>query len=502
MQRHAHRSALIPLYLGVALCACGEQPAKPGGGAPAATAAQSVTATTTATAPPPKSAQVSCNGTFSDGSSISVKRPVWLTDVPGEQSFCDFHTFAWNQFLYLVQDQGGQPRFLSMAPWYNLFVPPGKAPTDYPGGSTALQIHQLSKAQAGDSYSLVDVTGATVLFDIRVNEPMFRDVQKRSLYNAAGFDAACQGASGTCAREIWMPPNDASADDALEIKTAWRDFRSSACPPSMYCVGHWGLAGMHLVQKSKTHGEWVWASFEHVDNSPDCQPGGSNPIAAKGPGGQPWAFFDPKTVPASVMSSGACDVKASPPQCNGDPRTNAPCGGAGQPACTFKPVNICRTDQLPAGGASAENCKVVSAPHLPNDQANNAGNVACLNATIDPQLPGPWKNYVLVGSVWVRGGVGPTQDFRVEIFQPAADAGAPSKEPVGFVHMANTTMETWMQNGSTGFDPVGVNAKQAGCFLCHNLPSAPTTAPFPQGDLSHTFAKIKNGSKAKLIEAK
>ncbi|KYG08090.1 hypothetical protein BE21_25705 [Sorangium cellulosum] len=386
-----------------------------------------------------------------------------------------------------------------MAPWYNLFVPPGKKPADYPGGSTTLSVHHLDQlaAQAGDDYSLVDATGATVLYDIRVNEPMFRDIQKRNLYSAAGFDAACKADGGDCTQETYLPPNEGSGEGSVELKTAWRDFGAKSCPTSMYCVGHWGLAGMHVVQKTKLHGEWIWASFEHVDNSPDCQPGGSNPIAATGPSGQPWALFDPTTAPAGVMSSGVCDVKAKPPQCNGDPRTNAPCGGTGQPACVFKAINVCRTDQLPAGGASNQNCTVDNTP------AGNARNVACLNATLDPQLSGPWTNYRLVGTVWVEGGVAPTQDFRVNIFQEPSDAGVPSKDAAGSVHMANTTMETWMQTGSTGFEPPNVqNDKKAGCFQCHHLPNAPSTASFPQGDLSHIFSKIKTGATTKLVEVK
>jgi hypothetical protein len=111
-----------------------------------------------------------------------------------------------------------------------------------------------------------------------------------------------------------------------------------------------------------------------------------------------------------------------------------------------------------------------------------------------------------VGSVWALGGVGPTTDFRMNIFQApdAADAGAPvlRKDPAGSIHMANTTMETWMQTGSTGFEPKGVqNDVKAGCFQCHHLPNDPSTAAFPQGDLSHIFAKIKSGPKTKLLAA-
>ena len=64
-----------------------------------------------------------CDGAFSDGTRISVTSPAYLNDVPGDQLFCDFHTFSWNQFLYLTQMQpdpnnGNQvtPLFLHQAP--------------------------------------------------------------------------------------------------------------------------------------------------------------------------------------------------------------------------------------------------------------------------------------------------------------------------------------------------------------------------------------------------
>lgn len=50
-------------------------------------------------------------------------------------------------------------------------------------------------------------------------------------------------------------------------------------------------------------------------------------------------------------------------------------------------------------------------------------------------------------------------------------------------------METWLQDGSTGYDPFKTNASQAGCFLCHNEPSA-----FGQGNrqanMSHSPGKL------------
>jgi hypothetical protein len=441
-----------------------------GGGAPEALPPPTTTA--------PPAAQALCNGAFSDGTSINVANPVYLADVPGTQQFCDFHTFAWNQFLYVTN---GTPAFLSMAPWYNLLQASGPPPPPaYPGGSTALQGGKLDKQQAGDADQLLDVAGAAVLYDIRVNQTYYDSLVSQNLYTYALYSAACAPDSNSnCTNLLWLPPNAGTAGGAMEIKTAWRDFKTAAaCPASTYyCVGRLGLVGLHLVQKTATHGEWIWASFEHAGNAPDCAPGSDSPIGALSPAGSPWSFFNPKTVPPSVMSTQTCSVVA-PAVCNPTPRT----------ASGFAAVNICRTDSIPAGGASAANCAVKSAPHLPNDQANNGGNVACLNATFQPQRSGVWKNYKLVGTLWTRGTMKPTQDFRIQVFQTQVP-NLPYVEAVGFPHLANTTMETFLQDGSTGYDPFKTNATTAGCFECHNLPSQ-ANPQFGQLDLSHVVSKF------------
>jgi hypothetical protein len=228
------------------------------------------------------------------------------------------------------------------------------------------------------------------------------------------------------------------------------------------------------VNKTFSHGEWVWATFEHVANDPDCTPGGDEPIANTSPSGAPWAFFNPKTVPASVMASRMCNVQSSPPQCNGNPKQ-----GSG-----WVPVNVCRTISAAAGGAIPANCTVSTTPNV-------AGNITCLNATIMPQRSGPWRNYKLVGSVWVQGGMGFMTDFRVVGFQTPLPNYV-NATPVGIPYLANTTMETWFQHSSSGYRQAGAvtgtGGADAGCFLCHNLPSE--FGHGKQMDLSHFPGKL------------
>ncbi|MGH6840400.1 MAG: hypothetical protein ACREDT_16760, partial [Methylocella sp.] len=302
-----------------------------------------------AAAHPPATTQSQCNGTFSDGTSINVAQPTFLEEVPGGQLFCDFHTFAWNQFIYLTSMQSDPnngntvtPLFLHLAPWYNLLKPNGKgAPKAYPGVSTALNAGYLDQGQAGTDDHLVDVKGNTVRYDIRFDLVMYNAIATGPppLYNEALFAQNCNPGPGpdfTCANPLWLPPAKAApptqppAPGSLEVKTSWRDFGTpSNCNKDIfYCNGRFGLAGLHIVQKTQTHGEWIWATFEHVANDPDCYPYGDTPIAANSPVSVPWSFFNPVTAGQGVMTSQMCEVTGAQPQCNANPKVQ---GAGGVP---------------------------------------------------------------------------------------------------------------------------------------------------------------------------
>src|ERR1700754_2146759 len=102
-----------------------------------AAAAKKPTTIKTTSAPP-----TSCTGTFSNGVPINVGAAVYMPDVgyvtggkaigADAQTACDVHTFAWNQFLYWTQG-GSTPRFMGMAPWYNVLTT-GAKPGAYSGG--------------------------------------------------------------------------------------------------------------------------------------------------------------------------------------------------------------------------------------------------------------------------------------------------------------------------------------------------------------------------------
>ena len=69
-------------------------------------------------------------------------------------------------------------------------------------------------------------------------------------------------------------------------------------------------------------------------------------------------------------------------------------------------------------------------------------------------MKGVWKNYKLIGSLWVRGSTGPTQLFTVQIFQ-TQQTGLKFGEPVGFPHHQLPTNKASTATFTASFSPGG-----------------------------------------------
>lgn len=473
------------------------------------------------------------------------------------QMNCLLDQFAMNNFLYLVgNDSGGKPRFMSYAPWYALFTASG-TPT-WPGQYSPLSTVELKRfknqTQAGDGYVLKDLNNQVTSYDIRVNQTFFNYVANNSLYKQSAFNAALAAFNtNSYTGGIYFPPvsRTDTSEGAIELKTAWRYFGPmqkkrvsqkitidvNPCPEDlMHCEkdgkgDYWGLVGFHLVQKTVDQPGFVWATFEHVANAPDCAMGGYAPISQNpiSPAtGQPmnvnsrllngigaksgWSYFDYAGYKSGGGDGRTCvyPTKQQPKaQCLGYPK-NA------QQA--WIPVNVCRTLSLPVPTATACANSIV-------DGTNRIA-TSCLNDSVKRNfastgLAGKWMNYRLVAMEWLASGAtgfgaftpacltydetGPASSACPGYKQPAADAAAapaPGGEvgdgpggPPNYGRVgssintstaptpANTTMETWMQYNVF----LNKNASTADCFACHQ----PATASFGQGDFSHLFARIR-----------
>jgi hypothetical protein len=350
---------------------------------------------------------------------------------------CDFHQWAWQAFLWLTQPSGAaasRRNFETFAYPGDLFVGSGEPPP-YPGRTgqmLRLAVRRVKQdesvalseiSQAGKDDVLVDQQSQVVYYAVQINDVYYNFIRGNQYY----IPDVLKGAP----REQDFPTDGAGT---IEIKTAWRLARvgervyidnpagrfittdaliapvsiqdgqlvENTANPVQATVA---LVGVHVAGTVPNHAEFIWATFEHVDNAPDCA---STPVGGGGPTGQPWSFYRPGTACGS--GGGTCNAGFSPSKTS-----------------SLAPTEACRV--VPQGGGSTD----------------NVDHIKEINASVHGQLPATaiQRNYQLVGSLWTSGGL-PARS----LFHPLG------KEQRGSLKLANVTMETFEQNHE--------------CFTCHN----------------------------------
>lgn len=376
-------------------------------------------------------AQTPCNASASWFTS-----PSFPTDVSGGgQTDCQFHQFAWQAFIDVVQPAaGGGREFESWMPEYGIFVPAGTPVTPW-GQQPSAPCSASPKAKAADARKLFlrprVPKGAGVdagSDDQATGDPLY-DQNKNVVYysmwvNQTEYDfiTSCDFNNTTC---ITSAPNTTALPaGSVELKAAWRTF-SGAAPKNMYTIQGvvgdscqpvtMGLVGFHLVVNTPTHPEFIWATFEHNSNAPDC----TNPQSPPAGG---WSFNNP-----------SCSTADCPPNQN-----------------KVNPTQVCRV--APQGGGSTDNTSAMIA----------------LNSSVQSTLLGliksspkyanmaVWLNYQMTGNLWTVDGALPPN--------PRNFAGSTEN--------ANTTLETFIQGNGNN------------CFTCHTqkqFVNGKTPMGFPNG---------------------
>ncbi|KAF0867117.1 hypothetical protein [Pseudomonas sp. LD120] len=152
---------------------------------------------------------------------------------------------------------------------------------------------------------LIDQRGNPTYYDIAANEVSYNYIVANDFYNAAIVDAA---------KHISFPNN------AGEIKASWR-ILTSADDSSRYLTmralvtqfdsqgqpngtgeANLGLVGLHIISKVEGFPQWVWSTFEQIDNVPPKAKQGSTwvdqPVS-----GIFYSYFDAKAPAASLNQS-------------------------------------------------------------------------------------------------------------------------------------------------------------------------------------------------------
>lgn len=151
---------------------------------------------------------------------------------------------------------------------------------------------------------LIDQNGKYARFAILANESMFDYIVSNQLYSKAGQEKFHADA------DFPADKND-SAKQAIMIKTAWVEMGGKYDPSKFFtaqalvydnpseepgvkpsCVlKQVGLVGFHIAHKTAGDPQWVWSTFEHIDNVPTQ---GETPTQSA------YNFFDPHCTDCQV----------------------------------------------------------------------------------------------------------------------------------------------------------------------------------------------------------
>lgn len=368
-----------------------------------------------------------------DASASWFTNPTFPADVAGGgNTDCQFHQFAWQAFVDIVQPADGGREFETWMPEYGIFVPAGTPVTPW-GEQPSAPCSASPKAAAADAKKLFlrarvpkgpGVDGGS---DQQATGDPLYDQNKNVVYysmwvNKTEYDfiTGCDFNNTSCITSA--PATTALPAGSVELKAAWRTFTNKV-PSDMYVIKGvvgdtcqpvvLGLVGFHLVVNTPTHPEFIWATFEHNSNAPDC----TNPQKAPASG---WSFNNP-----------GCSTADCPPNKNG-----------------VNPTQVCRV--APQGGGTQDNTSAMI--------ALNASVLSTLQGLIK-QSPAKyndmavWLNYQMTGNLWTVNGALP----------PSASNFAGSKEN------ANTTLETFIQGNGNN------------CFTCHTQQQFVSTTQGPMG---------------------
>ena len=293
---------------------------------------------------------------------------------------------------------------------------------------------------------MIDQQGKWVRYQAAMNQVEFDYVVKNQLYNLEGQ------VNYTADHKIKFPANKGTTQHgSMEIKMSWKQMSDEDATERFFIrqakvipltgkpyTADFGLVGMHIAVRTESSPTWVWATFEHVDNT------NVNTLEkdSKGRHLKPTFFNEANpTIPVNTLApKNAAPVK----------QYNAATGKDDGPAVftswdealTTNPTQT--TMMLPVPKVTASF----------NDEMRS----------LLAQAGSVFQYYELIGTQWpvapnfpsFSNGVANQADGRI---LPSSHESILFKVPgkVVPVHLVNTTMETFFQNGNQPAGPLALD---------------------------------------------
>lgn len=416
------------------------------------------------------SALKSCVAQSSWFSSPSMPSEVKTSDGPNDSSFCDFYQFSWQTFAYLMAKSKNNPsviNFQDNTQFNQLEINADGSPANscddkhdskvlfirtakHEENDTDIVIPEMI-GQAGGSATIYDQNGNVVYYDVRFSKNMCNVKAIQQLQNFPAGTTEMKTAWKVLGQND--DPNDFITMDAhiTPVVSDQSDTQKTKL----------GMIGFHVAVATKAHPEFVWATFEHKVNAPDC----TLPKTTTG-----WSFASQACASGLKNNQATCEFN------NPTKRTKV----------TGTPSQICRMYPY---GSSKDDHKF----------ADNVNSITSLNRNVQPYLSGHFevlKNYFIVGALWVS-------DIQQGSYTRPTDGQAVTQvsNQRGSLRLANTVAETEYQKVNTAaINLNGESSPSAGfvsnCFGCHNYEGLDSNiSNTTSNSLSHIFDDIAVGSK-------
>ena len=265
-------------------------------------------------------APTSCTHDFSWSDPPASKPPDDVCGLGNDPT--DFHALSWQIFKFLVwpaSQQRGIPEttkkisdkgptvFEGLKADWEIFREDAVLPADwtsFPGSAEPCSNHpeiergalvlatfnefgNLTESELGSSFLhvLVAQNQSYVRYQASFNKTVFDKIVDKQLYNG-GIVARV----GNAPDRTLVPEATLQVKGALTVKSAWielpgpkpidpsqfyvrqRAWVQNPDPPHECKMADVGLVGLHIVYKSPTRPQWIWSTFEHVDNVPEPLP--------------------------------------------------------------------------------------------------------------------------------------------------------------------------------------------------------------------------------------
>ena len=382
-------------------------------------------------------------------SSDWVTNPNPPAEIPGGGTdFCQFYQFAWQWFLYLMSPSSSDPAIRNFQDTSNYPILQASGTdscSDTASSKPQLFVRMVKDGDAGGESVIPErigqAGGGATIYDQNRNVVFYTVQFDRGLCSAS--DSGNLPVGTTELKLAWRVIEE--ADKANYI---WME--ADIVPTDGNDVQDLlGLVGFHMAKGTKDHPEFVWASYEHKNNVPNCIDAGAQ---------TGWSFTSDTCV--SCLNTPTQD-------CFNSCKFNQAQAAS---SLTGTPTEICRVfrDGTAEGDNKAdENFADVDTL---NDQLVGPDGIITKLSSSNPMAI--LANYFNLGGLWVSD---PSQS-------------ATSSNQRGSLQLANPVMETTFQGTISISDGKIANSTNGvvNCFGCHIYTPDQTAT----SGLSHIFDEI------------